>query len=148
MMDQKYKAKWVNALRSGKFTQGKSVLHNLDDDSYCCLGVLCHILEADGLIKSDVVQESVSGEVYNAQRFGALKGFDLDSDCGLLPNTVSDLIGLTTYDDFDEPLYNDDPVISFTPKGEDEPMSACLSSANDSYDLTFTEIADAIEAQL
>lgn len=146
-MDQKYKTKWVNALRSGKFTQGKSILHNMDDDSYCCLGVLCHILEGEGLLRTDVVQESVSGQMYNAQRFGALKNFEMDSDVGLLPNAASKIVGLTEYDEYDEEQFNDDPSITFTDR-DGEPMTACLSSANDTYNLTFSEIADAIEAQL
>lgn len=32
---------WVEALRSGKFKQGKGYLKA--DDCYCCLGVLCEI---------------------------------------------------------------------------------------------------------
>ena len=34
--------KWVEALRSGKYKQGKSALKK--DDSFCCLGVLCDII--------------------------------------------------------------------------------------------------------
>jgi hypothetical protein len=36
------KAKWVAALRSGEYTQGKNSLRNIDD-SFCCLGVLCDL---------------------------------------------------------------------------------------------------------
>ncbi len=32
---------WVDALRSGKYKQGKSVLN--ESNYYCCLGVLCEI---------------------------------------------------------------------------------------------------------
>ena len=32
---------WVNALRSGKYQQGKKRLKT--DDQFCCLGVLCDI---------------------------------------------------------------------------------------------------------
>ncbi len=41
-VDKKLKAKWVTALRSGKYTQGKGVLKDCNG-SYCCLGVLCHV---------------------------------------------------------------------------------------------------------
>jgi len=34
-----FKAKWIEALRSGKYKQGKSVLYNKDNNTYCCLGV-------------------------------------------------------------------------------------------------------------
>jgi len=45
-LDPKFKAKWVKALRSGKFIQGKSFLKNRDSNGnaiYCCLGVACEI---------------------------------------------------------------------------------------------------------
>lgn len=35
--------KWVEALRSGKYVQGHGQLHNAQDNTYCCLGVLCDI---------------------------------------------------------------------------------------------------------
>jgi hypothetical protein len=40
-MDAELKAKWVAALRSGEYRQGKHMLR--DGDRYCCLGVLCSI---------------------------------------------------------------------------------------------------------
>ena len=45
-MDQELKAKWVDALRSGEYKQGKERLHNLGDNSYCCLGVLADVAGA------------------------------------------------------------------------------------------------------
>lgn len=35
--------KWCQSLRSGEFKQGKNRLHNLQANTYCCLGVLCQI---------------------------------------------------------------------------------------------------------
>lgn len=45
-MVPKVKKQWVKALRSGKYKQGKGVLHRKDKkvDSYCCFGVLCDVL--------------------------------------------------------------------------------------------------------
>lgn len=37
------KQKWVEALRSGKYTQSRSRLRS--DSGYCCLGVLCDVIE-------------------------------------------------------------------------------------------------------
>jgi hypothetical protein len=34
---------WLEELRSGKWRQAKYVLHNTEEDSYCCLGVLCEL---------------------------------------------------------------------------------------------------------
>lgn len=41
------KEEWVTALRSGDYEQGKNSLRN--DDSFCCLGVLCDILSKEGI---------------------------------------------------------------------------------------------------
>lgn len=45
-MDEKVKAKWLEALRSGKYKQGRQSLR--EADSFCCLGVLCDILNSNG----------------------------------------------------------------------------------------------------
>jgi hypothetical protein len=40
------KQKWLNALRSDRFTQGTGCLRDdksYGSSSYCCLGVLCHV---------------------------------------------------------------------------------------------------------
>lgn len=37
------KLKWVNALRSGKYDQGKGRLKD-DENKFCCLGVLCDVI--------------------------------------------------------------------------------------------------------
>jgi hypothetical protein len=43
-MKKELKDKWVAALRSDKYTQGREKLRT-DDGSYCCLGVLCEVLD-------------------------------------------------------------------------------------------------------
>lgn len=40
-MRKDIKAKWIKALRSGKYAQGKGQLHT--GDKFCCLGVLCDL---------------------------------------------------------------------------------------------------------
>ena len=51
-MDGGLKDKWVKALRSGHYEQGVGVLLDYDDDEgrkrFCCLGVLCDIVNPDG----------------------------------------------------------------------------------------------------
>ena len=41
-MTKEQATKWVKALRSGKYKQGKSFLYS-PNDTYCCLGVLAKI---------------------------------------------------------------------------------------------------------
>ena len=48
-MNKRIKNKWLKALRSGKYKQGKSILFS--DNKYCCLGVLCELAVQDGIIK-------------------------------------------------------------------------------------------------
>lgn len=43
-MNQEIKAKWVAALRSGQYKQGKECLRN-EENHFCCLGVLCDIID-------------------------------------------------------------------------------------------------------
>lgn len=47
-MNKEYKDKWITALRSGQYRQGRGVLHS--GDGFCCLGVLCSVLHEDGLL--------------------------------------------------------------------------------------------------
>ena len=41
-MNPELKAKWLTALRSGQYDQGRHRLRT-DDNHYCCLGVLCEV---------------------------------------------------------------------------------------------------------
>lgn len=49
VMDKKIKAKWVEALRSGKYQQGKLSLRTTTKaaDKFCCLGVLCDVVQPE-----------------------------------------------------------------------------------------------------
>ena len=49
-MNADVKALWVAALRSGDYTQGYSRL--ADGHKRCCLGVLCDLAKAEGVIRS------------------------------------------------------------------------------------------------
>lgn len=49
-MNEEIKTKWLEALRSGRYQQGKSVLRG-PDDRYCCLGVLCDVIDSSGWVQ-------------------------------------------------------------------------------------------------
>lgn len=42
-LPKRFKAKWLEALRSGKFKQGKHKIHDREKDLYCCIGVACRL---------------------------------------------------------------------------------------------------------
>jgi len=42
-MNTEIKDKWITALRSGQYKQGKHRLR--DNDKFCCLGVLCDVVD-------------------------------------------------------------------------------------------------------
>ena len=44
-MTPEFKAKWVAALRSGKYQQGRDALRT--GDMFCCLGVACDLIDPD-----------------------------------------------------------------------------------------------------
>lgn len=44
-MNPEIKQKWTEALRSGKYRQGRMCLRS--DDRFCCLGVLCDIISPE-----------------------------------------------------------------------------------------------------
>jgi hypothetical protein len=80
-MDQQIKKQWVEALRSGKYKQGREYLRTELSDgsySYCCLGVLCDIREVDlwnslypsyddGELPNSTILDKVKLDFYTAQ---------------------------------------------------------------------------------
>lgn len=72
--------KWIEALRSGKYKQGKGYLKR--NDEYCCLGVACEILGA--------TQEKRPSEP-------GVTWFSLNgTSMFILPNGIRNLLGLST----------------------------------------------------
>lgn len=46
------KSRWVSALRSGEYAQGRNYLRQIDHQDvpqFCCLGVLCDLAKQDGI---------------------------------------------------------------------------------------------------
>lgn len=112
--------KWVEALRSGKYLQGKGYLAQQDDSGeyrYCCLGVACEILREE-------LNLEISGK-------GRQKEYHYNS-YSLLPKIVAVVSNLNTQEG------------GFRDKNGNE---ICLTSLNDDTKKTFAEIADIIESQ-
>lgn len=76
-MKPEYKQRWIDALISGDYAQGKKCLK--EENTYCCLGVLCD------LVKDEV---EASWESDDKFRCGLLH---YDS---ILPSKVMELVGL------------------------------------------------------
>lgn len=71
-MDADIKAKWLEALRSGKYDQTSGQLR--DGNCFCCLGVLCDIFNPKGW--------EISGGIYE-WTFGV--GPNEEHEVGVLP---------------------------------------------------------------
>lgn len=64
-LDPQVKTKWLNALRSREFKQGRDVLE--EDNQFCCLGVLAKVLNQDRKIDmGDVyLPTSLAAKIFN-----------------------------------------------------------------------------------
>lgn len=122
MMNQDIKARWVEALRSGDYSQTKEVLKGAE--GYCCLGVLCEIAVKDGIvIERDGVYISVEDES--------------DFNHAELPDAVVEWAEL--------PNYNPATTVDYTRPRPAE-RKALFSELNDDMDYDFNQIAEAIES--
>jgi hypothetical protein len=118
-MDPEAKELWIEALRSGKFKQGKRALKTYDG-AFCCLGVLCEVT-------GNGYYEHTTNDT-GAAAFGIVSKVFPDSDhlttAMSLPAELQDILGV------------------------DKTADAFLQSCNDDYDWTFAQIADWIEENL
>jgi hypothetical protein len=98
-MDKALKAKWVKALRSGRYKQAEGVLRlsatDPDTDKtthkYCCLGVLAQIIDPKGWTNENTHKIGKIGE----------EGTSLRPFCGIRSEQQSTLINMNdTGDDF------------------------------------------------
>jgi hypothetical protein len=69
-MKSELKRKWVEALRSGKYEQGRLQLRT-HDNKFCCLGVLCDIVDSSKWKPADVDDEYYNGYFYDGIREGS-----------------------------------------------------------------------------
>jgi len=142
-MKQSIMKKWVKALRSGRYKQGKDCLKSKSKRGvtrHCCLGVLCELYQKDektGKMKVDDIPnpENGSGTVY---QFGSQK------EMYGLPNSVSRWAGI-------KGSKNRLVTGTITPGEFKDTMGRrvfyeSLAELNDAG-CSFSKIADIIEAQ-
>jgi hypothetical protein len=123
-MKAEVKQKWIEALRSGQYNQGKNALkkETIQGVEHCCLGVLCELAIKDG-VEIDVHQSTCTLAPNGAVSFNESHDF--------LPTVVQDWAELHT-----ESIY--------VRKESEEIGVHMLNDTGHS----FAQIADLIEAQL
>ena len=136
-MNPEIKAKWVAALRSGQYQQGKGYLKRWDADdltpSHCCLGVLCEIAKAEGVDVSESKLDSAAAGMSAYAMFG--------KDSQTLPDVVQRWAGLGSTN----------PYIPYDHEDRNMWTLAELNDGGDNHDAeehTFNDIADLIEEHL
>lgn len=144
-MNPEIKQLWLEALRSGKYTQGKSLLRPTES-TYCCLGVLCQIAEERGICKyipsdehngfivqyADVFQDGFcDGNVYEESE---------------LPWVVKQWAGLK--DENPKITMNERNIKEYFKGTMKDNTTISLAELNDNFGYTFAELADIIEEQL
>lgn len=110
---------WVDALRSGKYRQGRQYLETVGKDGvvrHCCLGVACRVAMANGV------------DEFTTTRGDETVITVFDKHVGVLPLNVRVWLGL---DDCDPKLVVDGSVTAI--------------EANDDCNWSFDQIASALE---
>jgi len=129
-MNPEIKAKWLGALRSGKYEQVKGGLKK--DNCFCCLGVLTDIWAKEN--NTEWVKKNVNsiGKIFQeTYSYITIPGSSLVVD-DILPDPVAEWAGLGISD----PEITYDNTVSY------------ITHLNDEVGLTFKQIADLIEEQL
>lgn len=125
-----HKAKWLTALRSGKYEQGHLVLRN-DRNGYCCLGVLC-----------DVLKDEVGGywELDGNRYTFVVPGNGFNREDAGLSDAIMKLTGMEYLGQFNASTKKAMNASWTVPASH-----YSLSDLNDNSSMTFAEIADVIE---
>jgi len=144
-MNPEIKQLWLEALRSGKYEQGKSLLRP-DDNSYCCLGVLCQIAEERGICKY------VPSDTHKGFTVGYPDVFQDGYDDGNLyedselPWVVKQWAGVESENP--KITLNEKNIKEYFKGTMQDNTKVSLAELNDNFGYTFAELADIIEEQL
>lgn len=126
----KIKEEWLRRLRSGEYHQTESILHSITGngdvkDRYCCLGVLC-----------EVVNDLYPGKVKVNDRHTA---WGESRETGNLPPEIIEIVGL-------DGAARLNTIVEYEKNGSIEPAES-LVELNDDAGFNFRQIADVIEKQ-
>lgn len=110
-------AKWLVALRSGKYKQGRASLRNINDE-FCCLGVLCDVLD-----NTKWMNKSPDDDVKRSSKF--IKSYMYEGNSGSITNEIGIKAGIVI--------------------GEDRAIINALIAKNDIIKVSFGEIACFLE---
>lgn len=84
--------KWLQALESGEYKQGRALLYKVDQDDdkyFCCLGVACEIFKND--VGLEINKQVFDNKIYHGYSYKS----NLDSMFTIIPPTkVTDVLGL------------------------------------------------------
>lgn len=94
-MHAELKQKWVEALRSGQYTQGKGVLRT-GADRFCCLGVLCDLVDPSGWGQLSAVETCVDGRDMELDAYSY--EYREARVATSLPNNLREIVGLQPAD--------------------------------------------------
>lgn len=126
---------WVEALRSGKYKQGRQALRNKDEE-YCCLGVLCDISKKDlGTDWEPDIDEDGDFEIYA-----------MEKNAGVLPDKVWEYLGKEATDYKVQISTTNSKLPDFV-TNDCPSRYLYLITLNDVYKLSFEQIADIIEEE-
>src|SRR5687768_1019779 len=119
---------FLEALRSGEYTQGRMTLENRQGE-FCCLGVACHLAWQDGQIDREM-------RSWGQAAYG---GFN-----SVLPEAVAVWLGLPESNLVDGTSAFD---VAFFKQGFNGHNNETAVGWNDSLNKSFAEIADAFELE-
>ena len=128
--------KWVEALRSGQYTQAKKTLKTVEG-SMCCLGVLCNLYDPKGW-SSDVETFTALTEEGNPEKLIGFNSFvdsNGEKESSFLPKEVSDWAGMISHTGYVGNVSTDD-----VPAGHID-----LPELNDTVGWDFKAIASFVE---
>lgn len=123
-MKKEIKEKWIDALRSGEYTQTQGSLRK--ENGYCCLGVLCDLYTKEHDLKWDSRYSS----------FLERTVYELEEHQSLPPRSVLTWAGLN----------QQDPYVKYVDKDSNE-IKETLSKLNDTGK-TFLDISEYIDTSL